>query len=653
MAHPLLSRHPSQSSTRRFMQWALAAALAASLAACGGHDKDNSTPPAPPAPSGLDLTILHINDHHSTLAESSRSILLNTGGAERSTLTVQKAGFARVTQAMQEIEAQKDHVLKLHAGDAVTGTLYFNRAGADGEADAAMMNTVCFDTYALGNHEFDKGDAGLKNFLDLLRAGPCNTQVLSANVQFGADSPLHPSRAPGYVLPSTVINKGGQKIGLVGLTIAGKTQTASSPDAGTTFEDEVTAAQREIDRLQAQGVNIIIVQGHIGYEYDKQVAARLRGVDVVVGGDSHSLLGPESLADYGIGNPAGPYPTMASNASGKPVCIVQAWEYGQVVGELNVRFDANGDLISCTGTPHVLIGAELRKADGSALSATENQVAQADIAASGFLRPTALNSEASAVLQPFTDRIASFNATEVALVQEELCARRVPGGPGTIDYSRSSVTCNALGEVSLRGGDIQQLAAQAYLEIAQNAYGGADISLQSGGGVRVPLTPGRITAAQAIEVLPFGNLLYTMQITGDEAKSMVEDGLNEVFKAGGSTGPYPYTGGLRFDVDANQPFGQRASNLQVRNASSGAWEPLSAARTYTLAVLSFNANGGDGYDTLKNVPRERVLDVGVLDSDVLFEYIESQPVDAGTGLPVLRKLPAALYSTQSYVGPLR
>lgn len=657
MAHPSFSCGGAHNRTRRIPRWSLTALTALAtlgLAACGGSDNHNS--PAPIA-RGLELTILHVNDHHSNLAESSRTVQLHTGAAGRSELTVQRAGFARVTQALQELQAQAQsqsrQVLKIHAGDALTGTLYFNRAGAPGEADAAMMNTACFDTFTLGNHEFDMGDTGLKSFLDMLRAGPCNTQVLSANVQFGANSDLHPSRAPGYVLPSTVIEKEGQKIGLIGLTIADKTKVSSSPDADTEFEDELVAAQREIDRLNAQGVHTIIVQSHIGYAYDLELAAQLRGVDVIVGGDSHTLLGPDSMATYGIGVPAGAYPSIVHNALGKPVCVVQAWEYSQVVGELKVQFDSNGDMTDCSGTPHVLIGSNLAHADGSALSEAETNAAQADIQASGFLRPTSLNAEASAVLQPFSDMIAVFNQTEVALVQEELCSRRVPGEAGSVDFSRSSASCNALGEVSGRGGDIQQIAAQAYLEVAQSAYGGADISLQSGGGARIPLTPGRITAAQAIEVLPFGNMLYTMQITGAEAKGMLEDGLNEVFRPGGATGPYPYTGGLRFDVDANQPRGQRASRLEVRNAITGNWEALEPARTYTLAVLSFNANGGDGYETLQNVPRERVLDVGVLDSDILFQYIESQQVDAGTGLPILRKLPADWYSTKSFIGPAR
>ena len=103
-----------------------------------------------------------------------------------------------------------------------------------------------------------------RSFLDRLRTGTCKTPVLSANVRFGANSALNAAKAPGYVNPSTVVERGGQKIGIVGLTIAGKTKASSSPDADTTFEDEATAAQREIDALRAKGINKIIVMSHVG-----------------------------------------------------------------------------------------------------------------------------------------------------------------------------------------------------------------------------------------------------------------------------------------------------------------------------------------------------------------------------------------------------
>lgn len=647
------------SAARSWAAGALALATAALLAACGGgSDGGGTASPASPAPmpaptqaQPLDLTILHINDHHSTLEAGNKTLQLSAGGSSAVAVSVNAGGFPRVAAAIGELAAQSPNVLKLHAGDALTGTLYFNRAGADGEADAAMMNTVCFDAFTLGNHEFDKGDSGLKSFIDLLHKGSCKTPVLSANVRFGANSALNPARTSDGVNASTVVERGGQKIGIVGLTIAGKTKASSSPDPDTTFEDETQAAQREIDRLRAQGINKIILMSHIGYDYDLQVVPKLSGVDVVVGADSHTLLGPDTLRTTGVGTPAGAYPTRLANKDGKTVCVVQAWEYAQVVGELKVRFDANGDVASCAGTPHVLIGDSFT-IGGKAATDAEAQALKASVAATGFLRTTAPSAAATSVLQPFKDRVAVFNQKLVATVPQELCSRRVPGGVGTVDYGRSSAACNTEGSVSLRGGDIQQLVAQAYLEVANAQYGGADISLQSGGGVRIPLT-GNVTAAQVIQVLPFGNKLFRLDITGAEVKSMLEDGLEAVYGTGGSTGPYPYTGGLRYDVNASAAFGQRVSNIEVRDARSGNWAALDAARTYKLFVLSFNATGGDGYKTLAAVPAARRLDIGVLDADVFFSYIEKQSKDAASGLPVLSRLPTALYSTKSFTPPAK
>jgi 5'-nucleotidase/UDP-sugar diphosphatase len=625
----------------RAAAWALA--TAGLLSACGGSD--DAAPPAP-----YTLTLLHINDHHSTLESKSKTLQLDAGSGSPVAVAVDAGGFARVATAFDELaRAAGPNVLKLHAGDALTGTLYFNRAGADGEADAALMNTVCFDAFTLGNHEFDKGDSGLKSFLDRLRQGSCKTAVLSANVQWGASSALNAAKAPGAVLPATVLERGGEKIGVVGLTVAQKTKISSSPDADTTFAQETASAQRQIDALRTQGVNKIVLMSHVGYEMDKQLAAQLSGVDVVVGGDSHTLLGPDTLKARGVGSPAGSYPTRLTDKDGKTVCVVQAWEYAQAVGELKVTFDQRGDVQSCTGTPHVLIGDNFTIA-GKPPTDAEKKALQASVAASGFLRTTAPQPAALAVLKPYQERVAGFNKTLVATAPLELCARRVPGGPGSVDYSRSSAACNAEGSVALRGGDIQQLVAQAYLEVANAQYGGADISLQSGGGVRVALQ-GPVTAAQAIQVLPFGNMLFRLDVTGAEVQAMLEDGLEAVYGPGGSTGPYPYTGGLRFDVNAAAAKGQRVSAIEVRDRTSGAWVPLDAAKTYRLFVLSFNATGGDGYKTLAAVPAARRLDIGVLDADVFFNYVERQPKDAASGLPLLGRLPLELYSTRHFTGP--
>ena len=108
---------------------------------------------------------------------------------------------------------------------------------------------------------------------------------------------------------------------------------------------------------------------------------------------------------------------------------------------------------------------------------------------------------------------------------------------------------------------------------------------------------------------------------------------------------------MRFDVSVPAGFGHRVTGIEVRDSATGNWAALDPARTYKLFVLSFNATGGDGYKTLAAVPAARRLDIGVLDADVFFSYIEGLGKDATTGLPLLGRLPHDLYSTKSFTGP--
>ena len=95
-------------------------------------------------------------------------------------------------------------------------------------------------------------------------------------------------------------------------------------------------------------------------------------------------------------------------------------------------------------------------------------------------------------------------------------------------------------------------------------------------------------------------------------------------------------------------FTDRNGNYTSYNPTTGVWAAIDLAKTYKLFVLSFNATGGDGYKTLAAVPAARRLDIGVLDADVFFSYIDKQVKDAATGLPPLKRLPVELYSTKSF-----
>jgi 5'-nucleotidase len=589
----------------------------------------------------LQLTILHINDHHSHLDSEEIILELKTAPAKREDITVAMGGFPRITTAIHELEKESANVLKVHSGDATTGDLYYTLS--EGRADADLMNTACFDTLTLGNHEFDNTDAGLKKFIGFLHGGTCRTRVLSANVRFGPQSPMARTNPTDAVQGAVILERQGHKIGVIGLTVAGKTLRSSRPDKGTLLIDETEAAQAEINRLQQQGVDTIILATHIGYKADLALAARLSGVDVIVGGDSHSLLGPNALKRYGIST-EGPYPTQSTDRDGKPVCIVQAWQYGYVLGELQVSFDAHGEVTRCAGTPWLLIGDTFtRTGSKPQLSAEETASIRADIVDSGILRITQPDATAAAVLAPYKKSKNKLGSKVIATADAPLCLRRVPGTKR--DPSRSSLgdTCNKDERVIAHGGDLQQIVAEAFLQEGKT-YFNADISIQNGGGVRADLRSGNITVQDIYTVLPFKNTLIQLNATGAEITAALEDALEGVAGFSGNTGCYPYAGGLRWRVDLNQPRGSRLSHLEVR-AADGSYQPLDPAATYRVVTSSFLADGGDSYTALKAISGERRLEVGLDYAQAFLDYINALPGKTKR----LNRLPLTEYSTQVFI----
>lgn len=166
----------------RTMSCALSALALATLTACGGGE---------PTFKPLELNIAHINDHHSQLDAFAATELTLDGVATQ----VDLGGFARQTAMFKSVAGSKN-LLKIHAGDATTGTLYYTFY--KGKADAALMNTLCFDAFTPGNHEFDDSDTVLKGFLDELAKGTCKTAIVSSNVVPAIGTALAPTGGTPY-----------------------------------------------------------------------------------------------------------------------------------------------------------------------------------------------------------------------------------------------------------------------------------------------------------------------------------------------------------------------------------------------------------------------------------------------------------------------
>ena len=610
---------------RRLAALSVAALL---LAACATQPLPPAAPTAP-VDGRLSLRILHINDHHSRVAPDSGQVLILDGLLTQ----VSFGGFPQLVTAFRELAQGADNVLKLHAGDAITGDLYFTLFA--GEADADLMNQVCFDAFEAGNHEFDAGDIGLKRFLDFLskRTWDCRTPALGANVNFTVgESPLAQFSQHDYLQPRIVVERGGRRIGIVGIDVGGKTKGSSSPDAGTTFANETQTAQEQIDALRASGVDIIILLTHIGYLADLDMARSLSGVDVIVGGDSHSLLG-EQFKQFGL-SVEGPYPTRVQNRDGDAVCVAQAWQYTWVIGVLDVKFDGQGRVTDCGGRPVLLLGDDLRH-DDKPLEGPARERAEAQIEASEVLAHFAPDPGAQRVLDFYRGQIRRFADEQVATVPQRLCLRRVPG---MHDRTRDGAPGCAAATDS-QGGDIQSLVAEYFLAQAKR-FGGADIAIQNAGGARNGLAQGAFTVGDAYLALPFKNTLVRLVMRGSELRAVLEEAVDYFLSdQSANTGAYPYAAALRWDTDLTRSRAQgRLQHIEFWNGS--AWEPFDQSRNYTVVANNFIAAGGDGYAGLKRITGERR-------EDTFLDYAQAL-VDQAREAGIVRRPPPERRSTQHF-----
>ncbi|HSM65349.1 MAG TPA: 5'-nucleotidase C-terminal domain-containing protein [Ilumatobacteraceae bacterium] len=604
----------------------------------------------PPAP--VTVNLLHVNDHHSHLQPDGgfgSDLGIGLGDVEYSL-----GGFPAVVAKIDQLEAQLDNTIKVHAGDAITGTLFYTLF--QGEADAALMNEVCFDMFALGNHEFDDGDEQLANGFLTDLADPdddCrDTPVIAANVVPEVGTPLAPTNPDDFIKPYVIEKIDGQRVGFIGINIAQKTQVSSQPLPTTQFLDEVETAQKYVDELAGMGIDNVVLVTHQGYQNDIALAAQVSGVDAIIGGDSHSLLGDFGALGF---TTEGPYPTQVTNLDGDPVCVAQAWQYSYVVGQLELTME-NGTTTSCGGNPHLLINDDFVKQvddpasddPGRTIDAPLTAQELADVLALIDSIPSASVVEpdpgAQALLDTFADQVDELSQEQVATAGEALCLNRLPGdnrSAGTPGCA-PDVTAASGAKADVNGGFIQQIVTDAFLARAFRA----DLAIQNAGGVRIPLEAGPITVGDVYTLLPFSNTLVELTLTGQEIDDVLEQAIENFVDDGGSTGSYPYGSAIRYDVDLTQPFGDRIQNVEVKDRDSGIWAPLDLTKTdYVVVTNSFLASGRDGYDAFGVAFADgRVVDTFIDYAQGFFDYLEEDLAGGTLTVP-----PPEEFSTQSFV----
>jgi 5'-nucleotidase / UDP-sugar diphosphatase len=554
------------------------------LAACGGSS-DNS-------PEPISLSIIHMNDIHSHLEPVSNERLYFDGIATRTAL----GGVVRTKGAIDALSADNVNTLILEAGDAVEGTLYYTAFG--GEADFAILNYYGIDAMTLGNHEFDHGAARVSDYIAW-----ADFPILSANID-AANEPFLAGKIPPYALKTF----GRERVAVIGVTTP-DTAAISSPGENIVFNDVEASLAHAVGLLQDQGVNKIIVLSHIGYKKDLDLAQSVSGIDVIVGGHSHTLLASQAVADrFGITVPDGyDYPTRVKSPEGKDVLVVQAWGWGRAIGELNVDFDQNGDITAFSGRPYLVNSTEFRQDNGSGWEVVPPYVQDdilALIAESGLLALFDEDPGAVAILQPFNAMIEAQKQTVFATAAEDIARG-------------SAATCFNSGPGPLVADSM----------VSKTAAQGVTIAIQPRGGIKVDLLAGDITLGDVLSLLPYNSLLYTVEMTGTEIRNSLEDGIDYQIvnnpRSPSNSPWYPYVSGLSFDIEETAAKGARVTNLHYRRSLEGSYEPFDSGAAYKIVVTAFLAGGGDGYTTLKNIPAARKQDTGFIDADAFSDYIKS------------------------------
>ena len=517
-----------------------------------------------------------------------------------------------------------DHTIVLSSGDNyIPGPRYF-AAGDDaaagvlgvpgnGRGDVAFMNAMGFQASAVGNHELDHGTGAFASIIgaeakDGAMYPGARFPYLSANLDFTADENLKPlvvedgqeaMLVGGSVAASAVVTVGGERIGVVGATtpqlasITGAGGIAVSPQDSDDLDALAAIIQTEVDALADQGINKIILLGHMQrLDIEQALAPRLENVDVIIGGGSNTLLADETDRLRPGHTAAGAYPLAYQSPSGAPMLLVNTDGDYEYLGRLVVDFDSAGHIVLASVDPYQ-----------SGAYATDTQGAQAFSGA------------------PIAE------VTRVADALRQVVAAR----DGNILGSAAVYLDGRRSAVRTQETNLGNLVADANLWLARQVDPEVQVSLKNGGGIRddigLVVQPPGSTDPTEVEYLPsaanpttgkaegdisqfdiegslrFNNGLVIVPLTAIQFAAIMEhsigfDGVGEVRE-----GRFPQVGGMRFSFDPEAPIGQRVRSLAVigedgtiadRVVVDGALAG-DPDRVIKMVTLNFVANGGDGY----------------------------------------------------------
>jgi 2',3'-cyclic-nucleotide 2'-phosphodiesterase (5'-nucleotidase family) len=322
--------------------------------------------------------------------------------------------------------------------------------------------------------------------------------------------------------------------------------------------------------FEEQGVNKIIALTHLGYNSDPSMgndlllAEHVEGIDIIIGGHSHTQVSPPMLLSE----------SRRGGLIQSPTVIGQAGEYGQHLGVMQVTFDDDGVVVDASGE---LLVADDREADA----------------------------DAAKRLEPYTAEIETLRDTQVgAKVIADLPNPR--HGNGDSLSVRASET--ALGN----------LITDAQLHAAHLVAPDTVMAIQNSGGIREAIGSGDVSVGELIVVQPFGNRLTLLDVTGAELLETFEIALANA--PGENGGFLQVSAGVELVYDSREPVGERVVSLKV--AQEGAMQAIDPERTYAIATNNFTAAGGDSHAALGGAYEDgRNTIVGNTDWEMLRDYM--------------------------------
>lgn len=517
--------------------------------------------PAPPT----EVQILAFNDFHGNIETPPAIEVTEADGTRHKIVT---GGAAHLAAALAGLRSGHPNTITVSAGDTIGASPLISANYLD-EPTIDAMNLLGLEYNSIGNHEFDKGVDELRRMQSggcakyTLRT-PCAVEpfagarfrYLAANV-VGADGKT--------IFPATGLKRfqtpaGPITIGFIGMTLKGTKQIVTPAGVrGVDFRDEAETANALVPRLKAQGADAIVLLIHQGG----------KTTDFTTGNGCEGFYGDilpilakldPAITTVISGHTHWAYVCQRMAQVGSGRLMTSAGKFGYFVTDLRLRFDARTHRLVGQNAANVVVGNGER-GDDPAVKALVDRYAVA--------------------VAPIANRVIG-HLTETAKKSDE------DGESPAADLIADSM-----------------LAA---------TRGDAQIALVNSTGVRVDLPGGDVRYKDAFAMMPFGNNLVVVTLTGVQLKAALEQQYAVPLRPK-ATRPAVLapSAGFTYSVDLRKPEGQRVSAMQLDG------KPVEAGKPYRVVLNNYLASGGDGISAF--TAGTDVTDRGIIDLDALVAWI--------------------------------